>query len=186
MMKLIMIGLILSLLPGVGIANHSQSQSAAPSVSSTRSSVASYKVVDIMPSFWQFWERSQTLDETAKIRLFRELVLEPNKEVFEGFTGTSSDARLARYLVNVQPYIPAMRRFSERLETELPRYGRVFKKKFRDANGSGTIYFMPNLLGGWDAGGGNPGGHPMLVFGVDSIVKLKKEGFNLATLFHHE
>ena len=45
---------------------------------------------------------------------------------------------------------------------------------------------MPNLLGGWDAGGGNPGGHPMLVFGVDSIVKLKKEGFNLATLFHHE
>jgi len=41
-------------------------------------------------------------------------------------------------------------------------------------------------LGGRDAGGGNPGGHPMLVFGVDSIVKLKKEGFNLATLFHHE
>src|SRR6266852_9786296 len=185
-MKLITIGLALSFLSAVGLPNHSQSQSGPPSVSSTATSVASYKVVNVMPAFWQFWEQSQTLDETAKIRLFRELVLQPNKEVFEGFTGTSSDARLARYLVNVQPYIPGMRRFSQRVETELPRYGRVFKRKFPDAKGIGEIYFMPNLLGGWDAGGGNPGGHPMLVFAVDSIVKLKKEGFNLATLFHHE
>jgi len=73
-------------------------------------------------------------------------------------------------------------RFSQRLKTELPRYGRVFKKRFPDAKGIGEIYFMPNLLGGWDAGSGNPDGHPMLVFAVDSIVKLKKEGFNLATL----
>src|SRR6267143_2027010 len=186
MMKLITIGLVLSFLPVVGLAKHTQSFDVARSVSSTPTSVASYKVVDIMPSFWQFWEQSQTLDEAGKIRLFRELVLQPNEEVFQGFTGTSSDARLARYLVNVQPYIPAMRRFSERLETELPRYGQVFKKKFPDAKGVGEIYFMPNLLGGWDAGGGNPGRHPMLVFVVDSIVKLKKEGFNLATLFHHE
>ena len=169
------------------VAAQTAQLSVGESVASTPTSVASYKVVDVMPSFWQFWEQSQTLDETAKIRLFRELVLQPNKEVFEGFTGTSSDARLARYLVNVQPYIPAMRRFSARLETELPRYGQIFKKKFPDAKGVGEIYFMPNLLGGWDAGaGGPPGGHPMLVFGVDSIVKLKKEGFNLATLFHHE
>jgi hypothetical protein len=28
-------------------------------------------------------------------------------------------------------------RFSQRLETELPRYGRVFKKKFPDAKGIG-------------------------------------------------
>jgi len=185
-MKLITIGLALSFLSAVGLPNHSQSQSRTPSASSLSGSVASYKVVNVMPAFWQFWEQSQALDDAAKVRLFRELVLQPNKEVFEGFTGTSSDARLTRYFVNVQPYIPAMRRFSERLETELPRYGKIFKKKFPDAKGVGAIYFMPNLLGGWDAGGGNPGGHPMLVFGVDSIVKLKKEGFNLATLFHHE
>src|SRR5260370_7276683 len=144
--KLITIGLVLSLLPVVGFTRHPESPDLALFVPSTPTSVASYKVVDVMPSFWQFWETLQTLDETAKIRLFRELVLQPNKEVFEGFTGTSSDARLARYFVNVQPYIPGMRRFSERLETELPRYGRVFKKKFPDANGNGTIYFMPNLL----------------------------------------
>src|SRR5712664_1684835 len=113
MMKLTTIGLVLSFLPVVGLAKHTQSPDVARSVSSTPTSVASYKVVDIMPSFWQFWEQSQTLDEAAKIRLFRELVLQPNKEVFEGFTGTSSDARLARYFVNVQPYIPGMRRFSQ-------------------------------------------------------------------------
>jgi len=185
-MKLITIGLVLSSLLVVGSPTHSQTQSGIRSVSSTPTFVASYKVVNVMPSFWHFWEQSQTLDDAARVRLFRELVLQPNKEVFEGFTGTSSDARLARYLVNVQPYIPGMRRFSQRVETELPRYGRVFKRKFPDAKGIGEIYFMPNLLGGWDAGAGNPGGHPMLVFGVDSIVKLKKEGFNLATLFHHE
>src|SRR5260370_190331 len=98
-MKLITIGLVLSFLLAVGSPTHSQSQSGIRSVSST-STVGSYKVVNVMPAFWQFWEQSQTLDEAAKIRLFRELVLQPNKEVFEGFTGTSSDARLARYLVN--------------------------------------------------------------------------------------
>src|SRR6267143_4857872 len=186
MMKLITIGLVLSFLPVVGLAKHTQSPDVARSVSSTPTSVASYKVVDIMPSFWQFWEQSQTLDETAKIRLFRELVLDPNNEVFEGLTGPSSDARLARYLVKVQPYLPAMRRFSQRLETELPRYGKVFKKKFPDAKGVGEIYFMPNLLGSWDAGGGNLGEGTALIFGVDSIVQMKKEGFNLGPLFHHE
>ena len=186
MKQLITIGLVLSFLLGVGFARHPQRHEVAPSVSSLPPSVASYKVVDIMPSFWQFWEQSQTLDETAKIRLFRELVLDPNKEVFEGFTGPSSDARLARYLVKVQPYLPAMRRFSQRLETELPRYGKVFKKKFPDAKGVGEIYFMPNLLGSWDAGAGSLGEGTALIFGVDSIVQMKKEGFNMATLFHHE
>src|SRR2546426_12816170 len=98
-MKLITIVFVLSFLLAVRSPNHAQSQSRAPRVSSTPTFVASYKVVNVMPSFWRFWEQSQTLDETAKIRLFRELVLQPNKEVFEGFTGTSSDARLARYLV---------------------------------------------------------------------------------------
>src|SRR6267378_6502856 len=186
MMKLITIGLVLSFLPGVGFARHPQSPAVVLSFSSTTTLVASYKVVNIMPSFWQFWEQSQTLDEAAKIRLFRELVLQPNTEVFEGFTGTSSDARLARYFLNVQPYIPAMRRFSQRLETELPRYGQIFKKKFPDAKGVGEIYFMPNLLGSWDAGAGSLGEGTALIFGVDSIVQMKKEGFNLGPLFHHE
>src|SRR5712692_9559125 len=178
-MKLFTVGLVLSVLPFVSFANHSQSHSVVPSVSSV-STVASYKVTDVMSSFWQFWEQSQNLDKEAKIRLFRQLVFEPNKEVFEAFTGKSDDERLARYLEKVQSYIPAMRRFYDRLITELPRSGRSFAKKFPDANGNGTIYFMPNLLGGWDAGAGSPGGHAMLIFGVDSIVQMKKEGFNVA------
>jgi hypothetical protein len=185
MKQLITIGLVLSFLPVVGFAKHPQRRGATPSVSST-STIASYKVVDVMPSFWQFWEQSQSLDKEAKIRLFRQLVFEPNKEVFEAFTGKADDARLAQYLEKVQKYIPAMRRFYGRLITELPRAGRSFAKKFPDGNGNGTIYFMPNLLGGWDAGGGDLSGHPLLLFGVDSIVQIHKEGFNLPTLFHHE
>ena len=79
-----------------------------------------------------------------------------------------------------------MRSFYDRLQSGLPRYGQIFRKKFSDANGDATIYFMPNLLGGWDAGSGDLGGHAALIFGVDSIVQLHKEGFDIAPLFHHE
>lgn len=184
MMKLVAAILILSGLPIFSFANH-QSQVAAPSFSIS-TSVASYNVVDIMPSFWRFWEQSQKLDAGGKVRLFRELVIQPNKSLFEGFTGEAGDDRLTRYFDSVQPYIPAMRRLSNQLDTELVRYERSFRKKFPDRNWNGNIYFMPNLLGGWDAGSGNLEGRSVLVFGVDSIVKIHGENFNLATLFHHE
>ena len=182
MVKLIAIVLVMNVL---SVLNQAQNREAR-SLSSTAGSVASYKVVDIMPSFWQFWEKAQTLDETAKVRLFREMVLQPNKEVFEGFTGTASDERILRYFANVQPHIPGMQRLYQRLKMGLPRYGQIFKKHFPDVNGNGEIYLMPNLLGGWDAGGGSLGKRPVIILGVDSILKLRPEGFNLATLFEHE
>jgi hypothetical protein len=181
-MKLITVALIMCFLP---IPGHAQNRVVDASLS-TSQVIASYKVVDIMPSFWQFWEQSQNLDQEAKIRLFRQLVFEPNKEVFEAFTGKSDDARLARYLEKVQKYIPAMRRLYDQVITDLPRSGRSFAKKFPDGKGNGTIYFLPNLLSGWNAGAGSPGGRPMLLFGVDSIVQINREGFNIAVLFHHE
>ena len=58
---------------------------ANPSIS--QFSIASYKITDVMPSFWQFWERAENQSQSAKTRLLRELIIQPNEKVYKGFTG---------------------------------------------------------------------------------------------------
>lgn len=145
----------------------------------------SFQTINIMDDFWRFWERSENVAEAEKVKLFREIVLEPHKEIFAGFTGERTDADIAKYLTQVTKLIPRMRKVNSRLGTELPKHEATFIKAFPDMNWKGKVVFMPNY-GITDSGTGKMDGVNYLVFGVDTIAVRYGEDADLAALFHHE
>jgi hypothetical protein len=145
----------------------------------------SLEVVNVMPAFWEFWERSRDADEATKVRLFRELVIEPRRPVFDGFTGPHGDEEIALYLKKVRPLLPRMRALGDNFLADFEKHRRSFGAAFPDVRWDVTVCFMPNF-GVTDAGTGVIDGKSYLVFGIDTIAAQQGDGANLATLFHHE
>lgn len=153
--------------------------------SAPRAGKDSLNVIDMMPAFWQFWQKAETADDDARVKLFRETVIAPHQSIFEGFTGTQTDADLAGYIKKVQRLLPRMHKLSDRFLADFLNYRQSFSKAFPDMKTDTTICFMPNF-GVTDAGTGNLDGKSYLVFGIDTIAAQHGEDANLATLFHHE
>lgn len=145
----------------------------------------SFQTINIMDDFWRFWERAENVVEAEKVKLFREMVLAPHKEIFAGFTGERSDEDIAKYIKQVAKLIPRMKKVNARLGTELPKHEATFIKSFPDMNWKGKVVFMPNY-GITDSGTGRMNDVEYLVFGVDTISVRYGEDADLAALFHHE
>lgn len=145
----------------------------------------SFKTINIMDDFWRFWEKAETADEPTRVKLYREMVIAPHKEIFAGFTGERSDEALIKYFNKIEQLIPQMRSVSARLGTELPRHEATFVKSFPDMSWKGRVVFMPNY-GITDSGTGRMDEVDYLVFGVDTIASTYGENADLAALFHHE
>lgn len=145
----------------------------------------SFQILNIMDDFWKFWEKAESLDISEKIKLYREMVINPHREIFEGFTGKPTDEELADYFKGVTPLVPKMRKITQKLDKELPEALANFRKNFPDMNWDGTVVFMPNY-GSFDSGGGSSGGKAYQIFGVDTIAFQNGENADLSVLFSHE
>jgi hypothetical protein len=154
-------------------------------LTSQRASKDSLNVIDMMPAFCQNCQKAETADDDAKASLFRETVIAPHQSIFEGFTGTQSDADLAGYIKKVQRLLPRMHKLSDRFLADFLKYRQSFNRAFPDMKADTTVCFMPNF-GVTDAGTGNLEGKSYLIFGIDTIAAQHGEDANLATLFHHE
>jgi Putative zinc dependent peptidase (DUF5700) len=145
----------------------------------------SFQTLNIMDDFWTFWDKAETADQPTKTKLFREIVIDPHKEIYDGFTGSHSDDELAGYLKAVTPLVPRMRKITQKLDKELPEQVANFKKTFPDMDWAGTVVFLPNF-GVTDSGGGLINGKPYQMFGVDTIAVQYGENADLSVLFSHE
>lgn len=145
---------------------------------------SSFQTINVMNNFWKYWEQAEKADIPTRTRLFRETVINPHKEIYEGFANIG-DEDLAGYVKDVVPLIPRLRKITQKLDKELPAAVANFKKTFPDFNWTGTVVFMPNF-GMTDSGGGLINGKPHQMFGVDTIAAQYGENGNLSVLFSHE
>ena len=89
-----------------------------------------FQTLNIMDDFWKSWEQGEKADIPTQTQLFWEMVINPHKEIYEGFTGKLDDAELAGYIKGVTPLIPKIRKITEQLKKELPEAITNFKKDF--------------------------------------------------------
>jgi hypothetical protein len=145
-----------------------------------------YRIINLMPTFWKFWEKAEKRSRADKIRLFREMLVTPNAAVFEdAVPSAANDEQLGNYLENLGALIPGMRTLSERLGRELPAYRATFQQAFPDMAWKGDVYFLPSGMH-FDGAVREISGKATLLFGLDMIAHLQGEKGNLAPLFHHE
>ena len=131
-----------------------------------------FEIIDVMPDFWNFWDNAEGLDDGAKISLFREILIIPNRELYQSkMMGEISDERIENYLESIQPIIPEMRRYGSELTPHyLISFWMQFLKYFPDFEGRTTVYLMPSLY--TFEGQARPiNGKMALFLGLDAIAR---------------
>lgn len=149
-----------------------------------------FRVVDLMPRFFAFWDSTHvdaagTTDRQASVDAFRAQVIAPSESFYDRAAGEISDERIARYLDEVGPDVADMRAISRRISTELVRHERSFSDSFPDFHYDGRVYFYPSLYVR-DGGTMTVEGTTAIMFGVDMIARLNGGDVDLAVLLHHE
>jgi hypothetical protein len=155
---------------------------------------AAVETVDLMPLYWQFWDKAQSLPEAEQIRLFREMVVERRPEVYNAAVmsvpgGKSfADALPEIYPQAVQwtlPHQDVIRKLSNEITTTLPQHEQSFRKEFPDFKYGGRVYFL-YALGAFDGAARTVDGRSALLFGLDAIAAIHGDTASVGPLFHHE
>ena len=162
--------------------------------SAARQRSATVETFDLMPLYWQFWAKAQSLPEAEQIRLFREMIVERLPEVYNtavmSVPGGKSfaDALPEIYPQAVQwtlPHQDVIRKLSNEITTTLPQYQQSFLKAFPDFKYQGRVYFL-YALGAFDGAARTVEGRPALLFGLDAIAAIHGDAASVGPLFHHE
>jgi len=138
------------------------------------------RVVDLMPAFFRAWDEGTGKPLEERLRLFKELVLRPNRAVYDYSEFQLDDPHLAWYFDDVAPLVPQMRGVTAQVNGSLPAAERRFTGAFPDLKPV-TIYFMPSLL---HFDGQTRQG--TLYFGVDSLAAYYGDRVNVPVLATHE
>jgi hypothetical protein len=136
-------------------------------------------IVNLMPAFWQAWDRGRSLDD--RVHLFEQLVAVPNHEAYGTGLFALDQVHIAWYLQDVVPYVPRMRKLPAMLSTEIPSAEQRFLRTFPDLRSGVQVYFMPSMMH-FD-GQTNNG---VLRFGIDGIARFDGGNADLGVLVTHE
>jgi hypothetical protein len=155
---------------------------------------APVETIDLMPLYWQFWDKAHSLPQAEQIRLFREMIVERLPEVYNAAVmsvpGGKSfvDALPEIYPQAVQwtlPHQDVIRKLSNEITTTLPQHEQSFLKEFPDFKYRGRVYFL-YALGAFDGAARTVEGRPALLFGLDAIAAIHGDTASVGPLFHHE
>jgi hypothetical protein len=157
---------------------------------------AAINVVDAMPTFWKFWDTNLHQPINLRVRAFFETVVAVYPDLFHHgliASGALTDlggvaeaqSRVAKYLKDVQPYIPAMRRLTAEIHENFYRYVNDFSNAFPDYAPTTPVYFTVSLFG--FSGGMNFSGETTgLYFGIDELSRTLESSANLKIVVEHE
>jgi hypothetical protein len=165
-----------------------------------RTSVASTKatanVIDAMPAFWRFWDTTAHQPDDVRVRAFFDTVVAAYPDLFHHgliASGALTDLgdvaevqiRVSKYLRDVTPYIPTMRRVTSEIHKHFSRYVDDFSATFPDYAPTTPVYFTVSLFG--FSGGMNFSGESTgLYFGIDEIARTLESTDALKILIQHE
>jgi hypothetical protein len=144
-------------------------------------------VVDLMPGFWRVMDVTPHGTPAEWARRIAADYLQPNATVFEAAgLGKVTPARLERWLGQVEPLLPAIRKLDGGIDAIWSANMQVFRRTFPafDPQISPT-YFMPSFFG-FDAHLEPHDGVLPLFVGLDGIVHYHGADANLSVLLSHE
>jgi hypothetical protein len=155
-----------------------------------------FTVIDAMPTFWRFWDSSIREPPDKRVRAFFDTVVAAYPDLFHHgliASGALTDlggvpeaqARVAKYLRDISPFIPAMRRITITIRDSFSRYVQEFVTTFPDYAPTTPVYFTVSLFGfsgGLFVSGENTG----LYFGIDELARIHGMSGNLKVIFQHE
>jgi hypothetical protein len=152
-----------------------------------------FKVTDAMPTFWKFWDSTLQEPTEQRVGAFFDTVVAAYPDLFHHgliasgpLTDLGTDpevqARVAKYLADLSPFIPAMRHITVAIRDDFPRYVQEFSTTFSDYAPTTPVYFSVSLFG--YAGGLRSGDEDTgLYFGVDELARING---NLKVIIQHE
>jgi len=153
-------------------------------------------VIDVMPTFWRFWDTNLQQPTNVRVRAFFETVVAAYPDLFHHGLITSGaltdlggvaevQTRVANYLKDLQPYIPAMRRITTAIRESYDRSVGDFSKSFPDYAPMTPVYFTVSLFG--FSGGMNYSPETLgLYFGIDELARILKSSLNIKIVLEHE
>ncbi len=143
-----------------------------------------FRIVDVMPAFWQAWDAGQGQPIAVRAALFRRDVLNRYPQLFASIR--ADDAALGAYLQALEPDIAELRHDEDVLRAQLPRYRRTFGETFPDFDPAEvTVYVQPSLFRFGGKTDDVEGRHA-LQFGLDTLASVHADvGVVIAhELFH--
>jgi hypothetical protein len=155
---------------------------------------ASYRVHDLTPTFWKYWDGAEKLPVEEQVRLFVEQVVAAHPDVYTPHViGLKADEPMERALLRRWPrflgfvgaQLPLARKLSSQIGRELPNYDARFRKAFPDFAYTGDVYFLVSI-GAMDGGTRKVNGKVALLFGVDVIARVYGDDADPESFFHHE
>ena len=150
-----------------------------------RAQTGSITRIDLFPAFLRVCQETNVLSSETRANRFLQLVVTPNLDLYDAFTGTVSLERATRYVERVQPLVPVIEDLHNWVGADFDAKLARFQKELPDFQWEGSVVFMPNLFG-FDAGGGPVHGKDVLVFGLDTIAKMDGPQADLSALISHE
>jgi hypothetical protein len=155
-----------------------------------------FRVIDAMPTFWEFWDTKVDESMDKRVSGFFNTVVAAYPDLFHHgliASGALTDlgsvpevqARVAKYLQDVSSFIPAMRQITITIGDNFFRYVQEFSTTFPDYAPVTPVYFSVSLFGfaaGLLVSDKNTG----LYFGVDELARIYGSAGNLKIIIQHE
>jgi Predicted Zn-dependent protease (DUF2268) len=153
-------------------------------------------VIDAMPTFWKFWDSTVQEPEDGRVQAFFDTIVAIYPDLFHHgliASGALTDLggvsearqRVATYLHEVAPYIPAMRHITTTIDNNFLRYVDDFSTTFPDYAPTTPVYFTVSLFG-FSGGLLVSGEDTGLYFGVDELARIHGARGNLKVIIEHE
>lgn len=147
---------------------------------------ADCRVTDLMPGFWLYWEAARDAAPAEQVRLFEEMLREPNAAVYDGVLRglpMATEELVPRAIGQLRPVEATVRTLSGQLAAQLPRQLALFREAFPDFRCTPPVYFLFSA-GAFDGATRQVGGHTALLFGLDVVAQV--HGELLTPLVVHE
>ncbi|MBL8195940.1 MAG: VWA domain-containing protein [Blastocatellia bacterium] len=152
-----------------------------------------YKVINLMPRFWQIYEQVKNKDIKEQTKELYEIFIKQYPDIFNANNlGVSQanfeseiNAKLTIFLFDLKKHILKLQKISNQIVNNFEVNEENFLSRFPDFRWKGTIYFVP-ILTSFISKQTIINNEQALIFGLDSIAFKNDQNINFWPIFHHE
>ncbi|MFY9223062.1 MAG: VWA domain-containing protein [Blastocatellia bacterium] len=152
-----------------------------------------YKVINLMPAFWQIYKQIKNKDIKEQTKEFYEIFIKQYPNIFnadnleisqENFE-SEVKTKLAIFLFDLKKHAFKLEKLSDQLSNDFEANEENFLSRFPDFNWKGTIYFLP-ILTSFISKQTIINNEEALIFGLDTIAFKSNQNISFWPIFHHE